>query len=394
MKAMQNLIISSEQKLIEGITDEEIRKRLRDFIQDDQKNMGVLDTVIVQYGVQAEPKESSQKIVEQAQQMIKREAHMVATLDDTKRLAIAQKLSDMKAMQNLIISSEQKLIEGITDEEIRKRLRDFIQDDQKNMGVLETVIVQYGVQAEPKESSQKIVEQAQQMMESSEFSPYEKASQLELLKHKQTMSGVLVHKCAQVVGADVMAAISPLNAVNFDSRAHQEQLKGILEILGTRELTGQEPDQGLWGRVQDAMAALTGVVGSAVTRSNDEMSIRDLIRMDHTKVNTLFVEVQGTNDPQKLQEYFGQIYKDLTAHSEAEEQIVYPAVRSYYADTQELYDEQAEMKQMLEEIKSMNPSNIDEFKAKVQQLMSAVLKHVQEEENDMFPKIRDNFSDG
>jgi len=318
---------------------------------------------------------------------------MVATLDDTKRLAIAQKLSDMKAMQNLIISSEQKLIEGITDEEIRKRLQDFIQDDQKNMGVLETVIVQYGVQAEPKESSQKIVEQAQQMMESSEFSPYEKASQLELLKHKQTMSGVLVHKCAQVVGADVMAAISPLNAVNFDSRAHQEQLKGILEILGTRELTGQEPDQGLWGRVQDAMAALTGVVGSAVTRSNDEMSIRDLIRMDHAKVNTLFVEVQGTNDPQKLQEYFGQIYKDLSAHSEAEEQIVYPAIRSYYADTQELYDEQAEMKQMLEEIKSMNPSTIDDFKAKVQQLMSAVLKHVQEEENDMFPKIRDNFSD-
>ncbi|MEP0885466.1 hemerythrin domain-containing protein [Trichocoleus sp. ST-U3] len=318
---------------------------------------------------------------------------MVATLDDTKRLAIAQKLSDMKAMQNLIISSEQQLIGSITDEEIRKRLRDFIQDDQKNMGVLDTVIVQYGVQAEPKESTLKIVEQAQKMMESSEFSPYEKASQLELLKHKQTMSGVLVHKCAQVVGADVMAAISPLNAVNFDSRAHQEQLKGILEILGTRELTGQEPDQGLWGRVQDAMAALTGVVGSAVTRSNDEMSIRDLIRMDHTKVNTLFVEVQGTNDPQKLQEYFGQIYKDLSAHAEAEEQIVYPAIRSYYADTQELYDEQAEMKQMLEEIKSMNPSNIDDFKAKVQQLMSAVLKHVQEEENDMFPKIRDNFSD-
>jgi hemerythrin superfamily protein len=318
---------------------------------------------------------------------------MVATLDDTKRIAIAQKLSDMKAMQNLIISSEQKLIEGITDEEIRKRLRDFLQDDQKNMGVLDTVIVQYGVQAEPKESTQKIVEQAQQMMESSEFSLYEKAAQLELLKHKQTMSGVLVHKCAQVVGADVMAAISPLNAVNFDSRAHQEQFKGILEILGTRELTGQEPDQGLWGRVQDAMAALTGVVGSAVTRSDDEMSIRDLIRMDHTKVNTLFVEVQGTNDPQKLQEYFGQIYKDLSAHAEAEEQIVYPAIRSYYADTQELYDEQAEMKQMLEEIKSMNPSNIDDFKAKVQQLMSAVLKHVQEEENDMFPKIRDNFSD-
>jgi hemerythrin superfamily protein len=326
--------------------------------------------------------------------ILKRALHMVVTLDDTKRIAIGQKLADMKAIQNLIISSEQQLIGSITDEEIRKRLQDFIQDDQKNMGVLETVIVQYGVQAEPKESSQKIVEQAQQMMDSSEFSLYEKASQIELLKHKQTMSGLLVHKCAQVVGADVMAAISPLNAVNFDSRAHQEQFKGILEILGTRELTGQEPDQGLWGRVQDAMAALSGVVGSAVTRSDDEMSIRDLIRMDHAKTNTLFTEIAQSNDPQKIQEYFGQLYKDLSAHAEAEEQVVYPAVRPFYGegDTQELYDEQAEMKQMLKEIESLNPSNMDDFKSRVKKLMDVVGDHIRQEESTMFSAIGSNCS--
>jgi hemerythrin superfamily protein len=317
---------------------------------------------------------------------------MVVTLDDTKRLAIAQKLADVKAVQNLIISSEQKLIGEITDEEIRKRLQDFIQDDRKNIGVLDTVMVQYGVKSEPRETAQKLVEQVQKLMEGSELTIFEKVAQLELLKHKQAMSGLLVHKAAQVVGADVMAAIGPLNAINFDNRAHQEQLKGILEILGTRELTGQEPDQGLWGRVQDAVAALSGVVGSAVTRSDDEMRIRDLIRMDHTKVNTLFAELQGTNDPQKIQEYFGQIYKDLSVHSAAEEQVVYPAIRSYYEDTQELYDEQAEMKQMLEQIKSLNPSSTDNFKARVQDLMKAVQAHVQQEENEMFPKIRDNFS--
>lgn len=318
---------------------------------------------------------------------------MVVTLDDTKRTAIAQKLEDIKAIQNLIISNEQKLIEATTDEEIRKRLRDFLQDDQKNLGVLDTVIVQYGVKGEPRETTKKLVEQVEQLMQGSELTLFEKVAQHELLKHKQVMSGLLVHKSAQVVGADVMAAIGPLNAVNFDNRAHQEQLKGVLEILGTRELTGQEPDQGLWGRVQDAVAALSGVVGSAVTRSDDEIGIRDLIRMDHTKVNALFVEAQGTNDPQKLQEYFGQIYKDLSAHSEAEEQVVYPAVRSYYEDTQELYDEQAEMKRMLDQIKSLNPSSTDDFKARVQDLMKAVQAHVQQEENDMFPKIRDNFSD-
>jgi predicted transcriptional regulator len=74
---------------------------------------------------------------------------MPVTLDDTKRIAIAQKLADMKALQNLIISNEQKFIESTTDEEIRKRLQDFLQDDQKNLGVLDTVIVQYGVKGEP-----------------------------------------------------------------------------------------------------------------------------------------------------------------------------------------------------------------------------------------------------
>jgi hemerythrin superfamily protein len=318
---------------------------------------------------------------------------MVVTLDDTKRLAIGQKLASMKAIQNLLIANEQMFIGQVNDQEIAKRLQDFLEDDQKNMGVLDTVIVQYGVQGEPKESVKKMVEELQQLMQGSELSLYEKVAQHELLKHQQTMSGVLVHKAAQVVGADVMAAISPLNAVNFDNRAHQEQLKGILEILGTRELTGQDPDQGLWGRVQDAMAALSGVVGSAVTRSDDEMSIRDLIRMDHAKTNTLFTEIGGSNDPQKIQEYFGQLYKDLLAHATAEEEVVYPNVRSFYGegDTQELYDEQAEMKRMLDEIKSLSPSS-PQFKDKVKQLMDVVGDHIRQEESTMFSAIGDNCS--
>jgi hemerythrin superfamily protein len=317
---------------------------------------------------------------------------MVSTLDDTKRLAIAGALEDMKVIQNLIIENEQKLIGECADQEICDRLRDMLRDDQKNMGVLDTVIVQYGVKGEPKQTIQELASKTQKMMSGSELTLFEKFAQHELLKHGQVMKGLLVHKAAQVVGADIEAAITPLNTVNFENRAHQEQLKGVLEILGVRELTGKDPDQGIWARVQDAVAAFTGVAGSVVTRTDNEMSIRDLIRMDHQKVNTLFMEIDNTNDPQKIQEFFGQIYKDLSAHSEAEEQIVYPAVRAYYSDTQELYDEQAEMKVMLEQIKSMNPSTAD-FKQLVKQLKDAVMHHVSQEENEMFPKIRDNFSD-
>jgi len=317
---------------------------------------------------------------------------MVATLEDTKRQAIATKLADMKALQNLLIANEQLFINSCNDSELAQRFRDMLEDDRKNLGVLETVIVQYGIQAEPKETSTKMIEEVQKLMKGSELTMFEKVAQHELLKHKQTMAGLLIHKAAQVVGADIEAAITPLNTVNFENRAHQEQLKGVLEILGVRELTGKDPDQGVWARVQDAMAAMTGIIGGAVTRSKDEMNITEILTMDHRKADTLFMEIASTDDPQKLQEFFGQLYKDLSVHAEAEEQIVYPAIRSYYSNTQELYNEQAEMKQMLAKIKSMNPSSSD-FKAQIKQLQTAVQEHVKEEESDMFAQIRRNLSE-
>ncbi|HEY9638118.1 MAG TPA: hemerythrin domain-containing protein [Coleofasciculaceae cyanobacterium] len=316
---------------------------------------------------------------------------MVSTLDDTKRLAIATKLADMKALQNLLINNEEKFIQDCTDDDIRKCLQDMLEDDRKNLGVLDTAIVQYGVQSELKQTTQKLVEQVQKLMEGSELSLFEKVAQHELLKHKQMMTGLLIHKAAQVVGADIEAAITPLNAVNFENRAHQEQLKGVLENLGVGELTGQEADQGLWGRVQDAVAALSGVAGSVITRTDDEMSIRDLLRMDHTKADTLFAEILGTDAPQKIQEYFGQLYKDLKVHGTAEEQVLYPAIRPYYEHTQEIYEQTDEVMEMLDEIKPLEPAS-SEFKAKIEQLRTATRNHINQEEKDIFTLIRDHFS--
>ena len=316
---------------------------------------------------------------------------MVSTVDDTKRLLIATKLADMKELQNLLINNEQQLIQDCTDDDICDRLQHMLEDDRKNIGVIDTVIVQYGVKGEPKETTQKMIEQVQKLMEGSELTLFEKVQEHELLKHKQTMAGLLVHKAAQVVGADIEAAITPLNTVNFENRAHQEQLKGILEILGVRELTGKEAKQGLWARVQDAVAALTGVVGSVVTRTDDEMSIRQLLLMDHSKVDILFMEIFNANEPEKIQEYFGQLYKDIKVHGTAEEQVLYPAVRPYYEHTQEIYAQTDEVMEMLDEIKPLNFSS-PEFKAKIEQLRTAVRTHINQEENDIFPKLRDNFS--
>ncbi|WP_199288825.1 hemerythrin domain-containing protein [Pseudanabaena mucicola] len=118
--------------------------------------------------------------------------------------------------------------------------------------------------------------------------------------------------------------------------------------------------------------AVSGIAGSIISRNDHEINICDLIRLDHVKVYSLFSQIKATDDPQKLEEYFGQVYQDLSAHSDAEEQVIYSVVRPYYNGVQKLYDEQTQMKQTLEQIKAMNSEDTVAFKAAVDLLATAV----------------------
>ncbi len=51
----------------------------------------------------------------------------MTVMDDTKRSAIATELADLKAIQQLLIANEQKLIPAVSgDQEISDRLNDFL----------------------------------------------------------------------------------------------------------------------------------------------------------------------------------------------------------------------------------------------------------------------------
>jgi hemerythrin superfamily protein len=317
---------------------------------------------------------------------------MVTFFDDAKRVALAVKLANMRELQHLLITFDQKLLPQFADQEIRNRFEDILKDDQKNIGILEMVIVQYGIQAQPSETNKKMLDQAHNALDSSEMNLFEKVSTLELLKHQQVMSGLILHKAAQKVGADVIAAIGQINTINFENRAHQEQLKAILEVLGVLELTGEEADQGLWARVQDAVAALTGAAGNVLNLQSQDVKVQDAISLDHRKVETLFKQIEESEDPARIREFFAQLCRDLSIHAEAEEETVYPAVRAYYVATQELYSEQAEAKLMLKKLQALNPST-DQFKVQIRLLRDAIQAHVQQEEMEMFPAIRDNFDE-
>ncbi len=178
---------------------------------------------------------------------------------------IATKLGDLKLFQNVLLENEKKLLAATDDDNIRERLEKMVSQDAENLGVIEQAIAKLGNSVEPRDITQKHAEKVGQMMSGSELTTYDKFFQLELLKHQQTMTGLVLHKAAQSLDDDLQNAMEPLNKVNFENRAHQEVLKGVLYFVGTRELAGKEPDMGLWASVEQGIAALKGAVGSATS---------------------------------------------------------------------------------------------------------------------------------
>lgn len=182
-----------------------------------------------------------------------------------KTTTLENKLADMKLFQNVLLESEQTLMAATNDGTIRERLEGMMNSDRDNLRTIETAISKANAQAEPRDITQQYADKVNQMMNSGDLSLYDKFSQLELMKHQQAMTGLVVHKVAQSLSNDLQDAMEPLNKVNFETRAHQEVLKGVLYFVGTREMAGKEPDMGLIGTLEQGIAAVKGAVGSAVS---------------------------------------------------------------------------------------------------------------------------------
>ena len=183
----------------------------------------------------------------------------------TDKTNLSSKLADLKLFQNVLIECGEKLMTITDDETIKKRLSKIIQTDRDNISTIEEAISKFGDSVESRDITQQHAQKVSQMMDGDQLTTYDKFFQFELLKHQQTMTGLVIHKVAQSLDDELQDAMEPLNKVNFENRAHQEVLKGVLYFVGTRELAGQEPDMGLWASVEQGIAALKGAVSSAAS---------------------------------------------------------------------------------------------------------------------------------
>lgn len=187
---------------------------------------------------------------------------MAATLETTKKNAIARKLADMKTLQNLMISNQEKLLVACAGEsKVTETLNNMIEDDRKSLTAITEAIVELEMTSDPSNTVQSMVETIEELMSGTKLDVYEKIMQHEGLKHQLVMTGLLVHKAAQATDGILQKLIDPINKVNFKNRAHQEQLKGAIYLYGTRQLVGEEPEDSIWAAAEDAIAALKGAFG-------------------------------------------------------------------------------------------------------------------------------------
>ncbi|MEJ7585179.1 MAG: hemerythrin domain-containing protein [Acidimicrobiales bacterium] len=125
----------------------------------------------------------------------------------------------------------------------------------------------------------------------------------------------------------------------------------------------------------------------------------DAIRMlkdDHKTVEQLFKRFEKAGDRALVEkrEIVDRIVEELSVHAAIEEQLFYPVVRATVPDTEDIALESLEehhiVKWVLSELDKMSPED-ERFDAKVTVLIENVRHHVEEEEDEFFPMVRDEL---
>jgi len=122
-----------------------------------------------------------------------------------------------------------------------------------------------------------------------------------------------------------------------------------------------------------------------------------LLKEDHRTVKALFRKFEQAGDRAfaTKRKLVDKITEELSVHAAIEEQVFYPAVRHAIEATEddvlESLEEHHIVKWTLSELEKMDPKD-ERFDAKVTVLIESVEHHMNEEEGEMFPKVRKALS--
>jgi hemerythrin superfamily protein len=118
-----------------------------------------------------------------------------------------------------------------------------------------------------------------------------------------------------------------------------------------------------------------------------------LLKNDHKDIKKLFTQFQKAGDgAQKTKgKLVDKIIELLTVHTYIENEVMYPRIRKLLPeledDVLESYEEHHVADVLVVELSMMKPGD-ERFDAKTTVLIENVLHHIEEEEDEWFPKVR------
>jgi hemerythrin superfamily protein len=109
------------------------------------------------------------------------------------------------------------------------------------------------------------------------------------------------------------------------------------------------------------------------------MRVTDLIVQDHKQVHDLFLELERTAGAGARRELLDQLVEELSVHAQAEEEVVYPALRDVSRRIDDAHDAHEHIRALIAEVQDVDASSA-EFSTSVRDLRQSVLNHAAEEE--------------
>lgn len=126
------------------------------------------------------------------------------------------------------------------------------------------------------------------------------------------------------------------------------------------------------------------------------MNAIEFLTKQHREVESLFAELEkaeGAGSGTKRKALFTEIATKLKGHTAAEEQVLYPAGKEVDEGLMlEAYEEHAVAKKLIQTIERTRV-NDETFMAKVTVLKEMIEHHVEEEEEEFFPKLEKAFGE-
>ncbi|GAB2465698.1 hemerythrin domain-containing protein [Streptosporangium sandarakinum] len=131
--------------------------------------------------------------------------------------------------------------------------------------------------------------------------------------------------------------------------------------------------------------------------TEQETDVISVLTHDHREVEEMFSELERLDgaDAERRGKLTERVITELVRHSVAEEAYLYPAARELIPGGDELADreiaEHAQAERTMKELEGTDPAD-PRHVTLMARLMREIRAHIQEEENELFPRLRGNAS--